>query len=412
MAYVEDRYKVKVTKTGKPGRTTGKRWRVRYKDAGGKWRAKSFDKKSVADTFCAGTKTDVDRGTWVDPDLGKETLAVYAKRWLKSRPVEASTRERMEERFRLHILPVFGDQPLAQLANQPTVIQGWVQGLPLAASYKKAVFTHLSACLQSALEDGRISRNPCRLKSVKPEKQDRPKIIPWEQGNVDRVRELLPARYRAMTDAGAGLGMRQGEVLGLAPEDIEWIRGVVHIRRQVRIVGSRLCFAPPKGGKERTVPLPESVHLRLSAHLAAFPAAEVTLPRKEPGGKPETHRLMFTTTRQRAISRTYFDQYVWRPAVAKASIAADGKAVLPPERETGFHQLRHYFASALLAGTDDVLGEDIRTLAEYLGHSDPGFTLRNYAHFQPGREHRMGKIVDALSRTSKGPEKAQPGFGS
>jgi hypothetical protein len=35
------------------------------------------------------------------------------------------------------------------------------------------------------------------------------------------------------------------------------------------------------------------------------------------------------------------------------------------------HALRHYFASALLAN-----GVDIRALAAYLGHHDPGFTLR------------------------------------
>lgn len=50
--------------------------------------------------------------------------------------------------------------------------------------------------------------------------------------------------------------MRQGEVFGLAVDDIDFLHRVVHVRRQVRIVGSRLRFAPPKGGKERDIPLP------------------------------------------------------------------------------------------------------------------------------------------------------------
>lgn len=42
-----------------------------------------------------------------------------------------------------------------------------------------------------------------------------------------------------------------------------------------------------------------------------------------------------------------------------------------------FHTLRHTFASRqILEG-----GVDARTLAEWLGHSDPGFTLRTYVHF-------------------------------
>jgi integrase len=43
----------------------------------------------------------------------------------------------------------------------------------------------------------------------------------------------------------------------------------------------------------------------------------------------------------------------------------------------------------LLAG-----GVDIRALAEYLGHSDPGFTLRTYTHLMPSSADRMRKAVD------------------
>ena len=47
-------------------------------------------------------------------------------------------------------------------------------------------------------------------------------------------------------------------------------------------------------------------------------------------------------------------------------------------RKEGIHQLRHYYASVMLAG-----GVSIKELAEYLGHSDPAFTLRVYAHMLP-----------------------------
>jgi integrase len=54
------------------------------------------------------------------------------------------------------------------------------------------------------------------------------------------------------------------------------------------------------------------------------------------------------------------------------------------------HALRHYFASVLLDA-----GESVRALAEYLGHSDPGFTLRTYAHMLPASEDRTRRAVDA-----------------
>lgn len=54
------------------------------------------------------------------------------------------------------------------------------------------------------------------------------------------------------------------------------------------------------------------------------------------------------------------------------------------------HALRHYYASVLLDS-----GENIKALAEYLGHSDPGFTLRTYTHLMPNSRDRARKAIDA-----------------
>jgi integrase len=45
---------------------------------------------------------------------------------------------------------------------------------------------------------------------------------------------------------------------------------------------------------------------------------------------------------------------------------------VPVSRENGTHALRPFYSSAPLDG-----GENIRALSEYLGHADPGFTLRS-----------------------------------
>jgi integrase len=190
-------------------------------------------------------------------------------------------------------------------------------------------------------------------------------VQPWPAAWVEAVRHALPVRYKALADCRAGLGMRQGEVFGLAADDIDFLRRVVQVRRQVRIVGARLVFAPPKGGKERDVPLPGSIALRLAAQIAAHPPVPVSLPWKAPDGKPLTARLGFTSRESAALNRNHVNSFVWKPALKAAGV--------PTTRENRFHALRHYFASALLAN-----GVDIRALAAYLGHSDPGFTLRVY----------------------------------
>ena len=55
------------------------------------------------------------------------------------------------------------------------------------------------------------------------------------------------------------------------------------------------------------------------------------------------------------------------------------------------HALRHYFASITLAD-----GVNIKELAEYLGHSNPGFTLRLYTHMLPSSHEWALKAVDSV----------------
>jgi integrase len=54
------------------------------------------------------------------------------------------------------------------------------------------------------------------------------------------------------------------------------------------------------------------------------------------------------------------------------------------------HALRHFFASVLLdAGRAS-------GLSEYLGRSDPGFTLRTYTHLMPSSEARTRRAIDGM----------------
>ncbi len=64
---------------------------------------------------------------------------------------------------------------------------------------------------------------------------------------------------------------------------------------------------------------------------------------------------------------------------------------IKPSRANGMHALRHCYASVLIDA-----GESVRAVADYLGHSDPGFTLRVYAHLFPSSEDRARHAVDRL----------------
>ncbi|MFE5185407.1 integrase [Streptomyces sp. NPDC056628] len=75
-------------------------------------------------------------------------------------------------------------------------------------------------------------------------------------------------------------------------------------------------------------------------------------------------------------------------------------------REHGMNALRHFCASVLLDA-----GESIKALSLYLGHGDPGFTLRVYTHLMPSSETRTRKAISSVYRAAGhahgGPGRAQ-----
>ncbi|MFD0222821.1 tyrosine-type recombinase/integrase [Streptomyces hirsutus] len=168
-------------------------------------------------------------------------------------------------------------------------------------------------------------------------------------------------------------------------------------------------FAPPKRNKERDVPLPDRVAHILKQHMEAFPPIDVTLPWLRSDGPPTTKQLMFTRLDGTgAVRRTDFNTRAWKPALVAAGVIPEPKASERHQaaREHGMHALRRFYASVLLDA-----GENIKALNRYLGHHDPGFTLRVYTHLMPSSDARTRKAVDGLYESTDpapdGPETAQ-----
>jgi integrase len=200
---------------------------------------------------------------------------------------------------------------------------------------------------------------------------------------VLNLHRALPTRYRVAVTIAAGCGLRQGEVFGLAVDDVEFLGRTLHVVRQVKMVRGKHIFALPKGRKTRDIPLPETVATELAAHITAFPPLEITLPSERPGGEPTTARVLLYSRERKILDRHHFNMYVWKTALVAAGIE--------PSRANGMHALRHFYASVLLDA-----GESIKALAEYLGHSDPAFTLRTYTHLLPSSEQRTRQAVDSV----------------
>ena len=296
----------------------GMRWVARWRDSNGRQRSTSFESFDQARRHQRKMETATRNGRDPDAQNTDLSLANASTSWLARRkPQKSRTIAQYASQIQNHIDDPIGDLRLHEI--KPSTIADWINGRRAAGLDETTIaliLTHLSAILQQCVDDELISRNPCRagsMRGVKPKrsKKSSPKV-PLTGRQVTAVRNALPARYKALTDVGRALGLRQGEIFGLGPDDIDWVRKRARIHRQVAHDGNHLVFAAlkasePREERERWVPVPDELAFRLIAHMADFPPVEVTLPWETADGPKRTATLFFTSRESKALNGNYFN---------------------------------------------------------------------------------------------------------
>jgi len=252
---------------------------------------------------------------------------------------------------------------------RPSEVQAWVKGRAdvLAPATVEVVYRYLAAIFAAAVDDRLIAASPCGRK-VKLPRREEGQVVPLPVAAVRSLVDAMPARYRALVVMAAGTGLRQGECFGVTLDRVDFLRRQVTVDRQLLLLpGAPPRLAPPKtDASRRTVPLPGIVVDGLARHLSAFPAG------------PEG--LVFTAADGAGVRRNRFGE-VWRRAVAAAGM---------PEG-THFHDLRHFYASLLIAH-----GESVKVVQARLGHKTATETLDTYGHLWPDSEDATRAAVDAV----------------
>jgi integrase len=189
-----------------------------------------------------------------------------------------------------------------------------------AQSYRHVCFVHASAILSAAVDDKKIAMNPCQARSVTKPTPGQHKIVPWTDARLKAVWLALPPIVKVTMPLGTGAGLRQGEMFGLSPHDIDREANIIHVVRQVQQVNNALMFCLPKREKARDVPLSDSTLAELDDYMAMFPPVRVTLPWEEADGTPTTVDLIMTDASGRAWWRQTFNREWWRPALERAGV--------------------------------------------------------------------------------------------
>lgn len=266
--HVQDRWFVTVPgPDGKPSKVkserhgSGARYRARYVGPDGTEKSRSFPdrQKRLADQWLAHTEADMARGQYIDPRAARTTFQQYAEGWVSTQGADPNTQASMESQLRLHAFPYLGTRPLGSF--QPAHIRDWVQQLQangVRGSYARTIYSNVRAALSVAVDDGHLPRNPCAARSVRPPTVDTKRVTPWTTERLFAVRTGMPARYQAMVDLGGGCGLRQGEILGVAVDAIDFRSDTLHVVQQLKLSRSKPVFAPPEGRQAagRTAPQP------------------------------------------------------------------------------------------------------------------------------------------------------------
>lgn len=344
-------------------------WRARYRDAAGKEHARHFVRKVDAQTWLDQVTAAVVRGDYVDPKAGRVTLRSYATTWESIQVSSEGTQRIVDNALRLHLLPELGDYPLS--AVRPTMVQAFVKKLEakgLAPATILGIYTVAAGMFAAAVNDRVISSTPCR--DVRLPKVDDKKVTAPTIEEVIAASEAIEAPWRGLVAFLAGSGLRIGEALGLEVSDVDFLRRTVSVERQRLQSGSIGPLKTPKS--RRVVPLGQVTIDALAAHITTSRSdADQLLDRPlfvDELGQPLRYRRWRT---------------IWE-ATARAT-----RGGLHPVNFTS-HDLRHFYASALIAG-----GASVKQVQERLGHSSPVITLEIYAHMWPGEDDRTRDVMDA-----------------
>ena len=311
---------------------------------------------------------EIDAKTYVAPcKLSiSEWMSIWAQDYLVG--VKASTAYLYRRTIELYIDPHLGHIRLDALNAH--AVQHFYNELakpskpdaaPLSAKSIKNIHGVLHKALQQAVLLNYIRYNPttaCVLpKIVKKE------IHPLTDQQTAQLLNLLKgSKYEIPLTVDLFTGLREGELLGLIWDCVDFEKGTILVNKQLRRSqrkGGTYYFSPPKNNKSRTItPAPYVMKLLQAQKVQQARQRLMAGPAWEDSG------LVFTNEFGRYISyRAIFDSF---KRIVKRIGLSDAR----------IHDLRHTYAVNCIRA-----GDDIKTVQSNLGHATAAFTLDVYGHF-------------------------------
>ncbi|MCA9091300.1 MAG: site-specific integrase [Planctomycetaceae bacterium] len=314
------------------------------------------------------------------------TVAVFLDQWLQDavKPhVRQRTYDAYESHVRVHLVPALGRHKLDKLT--PAMVTAMLAE-KRASGVSGAMLVKIRSTLRNALNEAMrlelVSRNVAALTRAPATEPFEPKPM-----TPDELTRFLAAakgdRFEALFVTAVWLGMREGELLGLRWQDIDFEAKTLTVAMQLQWSNSKpktpMLVEPKTERSRRRVPLPTPVARALIEHRTRH--LEYKLEHRRIW-KGDTWGLVFTTTTGTPIDASNLTK-AYRATLERAGV----------DRRR-FHDLRHSTGTFLTAKNVHP-----RVIMQILGHSQISTTMNTYAHVELDT---MRDALDSLSELMEG----------
>jgi len=336
-------------------RPNGK-WRARYRDLAGKEHARHFARKTDAERWLDEVTAALVTSQYVDPKNQKMTTDQWCDLWLES----YGQRDSSERQAKVHLARIrkeFGPLPL--LAVDEMAVKRWMAKLrkeSLSQSYRFALHNRLSQVLGDAVYAKKLAGNPCSKRTTPGAGKPRPYVA--TEAQLWTLYELTAGKYQPAILLGAFAGLRVAEVCGLRRSDVDL---------EARTITPAVQYPAEPLKTEMsmtTVPIPDAFVGELKRLLDGRDDGFVVV--------DDDNKQMGPWKIEREIRRR--------------RTKVEG---LPPVFR--FHDLRHFFASLLIAS-----GSDVKVVQHRLRHSSAKTTLDTYGHLWPDTDESTRAAVERV----------------
>jgi integrase len=345
-------------------------WRARYRDETGREHAKHFTRKVDAQRWLNEVTAAVVTGNYVDPKAGLITFKAYFQEWSARQVWVANTVLAMNLAAGSTTFP---DLPMKAIRRSH--IETWVKKMTadgLAPGTVAQRFRCVRGVFRAAHRDKIIATDPTEAITLPRQRRAELAMAIPSPEDVGKIIAVADVWFRPFIGLCAFAGLRLGEAAAVQLDDIDFLRRTLAVSRQVqRAGGTDVEIRAPKYGSERVVFLPDDLVTMLAAHV------------EQVGVRPAG--WLFVGHGDNPPAQNMVGRW-WRRTLREAGLSG-----------TKLHDLRHFYASGLIAQACDVV-----TVQRALGHSSATTTLNTYSLLWPTAEDRTRKAAGVMMRATLG----------